>query len=307
MRNAQSAIEIITVYSWAFLIIALFIAIAAILALNRPVQNILFTSCNIQPALPCTDTLLSSGSSGSGSPITYIAVFVNNLQKPIYIPPNGFNLTTSGIGVSGTQSSYGSCYPSLALVGSPVVCNVIVSGYVSPSQGSLVNTLFAITYSICGNDSISSCPAPAYRSTGYSEQTIAPNVPSFYLLNISVYGYGAGYVSGPNAGGPIMTLNGAPYANGQTALLLQGNYIVGAAPPSGYQLSSWTFLSTTSTISNTLSPNAILSMSADANIIGAYTQTSCNSCTIHSSGNIYCPYTCNTLTSCGISRNKCAT
>jgi len=311
VHTGQSAIELITVYSWAFLIIAIFVAVAALLALSRPVQNTIFSACNIQPSLPCTDTLLASGSSSSGTNIRYAIIFVNNLQKPIYIPAGGFNLTTTGLGVSGTQSTYGSCYPSFILVGSPAVCNVVVSGHVQPSSGSLINTLFAITYSICGNDSSSTCPTPAYRSTGYAEQTIAPSYPTFYLLNISARGYGSGYVSGTNAGGPILTINGAPYANGQTALLQAGNYVMGAAPSSGYVFSSWSFLSTTSTLSNSLSPNAILTMSADANIIGTYTQSVCSpasgSCyLLHVGYGIYCPYTCNTLISCGLSRNKCS-
>ena len=84
-RKQQSAIELLTAYSWAFLIIAVFAAAAIALYLAQPAPNYIGSSCNIVPELPCSEAALYS-SGASSSKVTEAVVFTNNLGTAIMFP-----------------------------------------------------------------------------------------------------------------------------------------------------------------------------------------------------------------------------
>ncbi|MEM0148508.1 MAG: hypothetical protein QXY10_02840, partial [Candidatus Micrarchaeaceae archaeon] len=72
----QSALEMLITYSWAIIILTLFIAIAAVISLSSPSSTYMPPTCNIAPTLPCIYSLLTSYS--SSHPAMYLVEFSNN-------------------------------------------------------------------------------------------------------------------------------------------------------------------------------------------------------------------------------------
>ena len=56
--KGQAALEFIVTYSWALIIISLFVVAVLVLSDVRPPVAYLQSSCSIQPLLPCSETLL---------------------------------------------------------------------------------------------------------------------------------------------------------------------------------------------------------------------------------------------------------
>ena len=73
----QSALEFLVTYSWAFMVIALFTVSVFVLTDTKAPLAYLQSSCNIQPLLPCGETLLVYNSV-SPLPI-FIAVIITIL------------------------------------------------------------------------------------------------------------------------------------------------------------------------------------------------------------------------------------
>ncbi len=296
--NAQSAIEFLTTYSWALLIVTVFVAVVFTISFGGGAQQYYPSSCNIQPLLPCLDSELLLP-----TPVTYYVAFINNLQSSIYMPAGAFNAITTGIGVSGTKYTLGNCYPQLAVPGDRVVCVASIPGTTVPYYGTKVNTNFAITYKICNSNLQSSCGSSLYQTSGTGTQTLATaNVP-FYGVNAlaqirssvnsvqlscsaanpgNACAGGGGFGSSKSSGisnvlaNAIIVINGAPYSTGQQLLLSPGNYIVGARVPAIFYLfQQWSSnvptSSTTVTPANTLSANLVLT--APANILMNFSQS----------------------------------
>ncbi|HUY69991.1 MAG TPA: hypothetical protein VMV00_00280, partial [Candidatus Baltobacteraceae bacterium] len=104
----QSALELLTTYSWALLIIAVFVAAVAVINSARPATNYLASSCSIEPLLPCTQTLLTYN---TVSPIKFTLLFTNNLGQVMYFPVNSINITVTNIGTKGITYNVGNCTP----------------------------------------------------------------------------------------------------------------------------------------------------------------------------------------------------
>ena len=222
----QSAVEMLITYSWAMLIIALFVSMIFVLSFSKPASSYIQSSCNIEPALPCDEAIATAAT--STRPIEYIVLFSNNLGAPIYMPSNSFTATTTGLGVSGTATWMGNCTPALAPQGSLILCKAAISGSIAPPLGSLLTDSFEIDYGICGSDSISSCSAAVYKSTGTSEEDFLSA--DINIHSITLY-------DSPSTG--HMSLNGVIYPNNTRVLELPGKYQVYAVPPEGYAFSSW--------------------------------------------------------------------
>ncbi len=215
----QSAIEMITTYSWAILIIAIVIAIILILIGFKPPSDYLQSECNIDPLLPCVDTLLVYNSSG---PMVYTIVFKNNLGRPINISSNGFNLTTTDMGrSSGTNHYLGNCTPGYVSNGGEVMCRVNITGPIKAAVGTSTTTPFYFEYRICSSPT--NCGNTFYKTTGYSTQIVAPAGISFLELKFETY---------PDTG--TINVNGVPYASGTTQFFIKGEYSIFASPPNGY-------------------------------------------------------------------------
>ena len=111
----QSAIEFLTTYSWAFLILGLFIiSIVSIVALpGKSAVTYQPESCYISPSFPCTEPFMATNSLGT----LFLVIFQNNLGTGIYFPEN--TLAYNGIVVTPSFTSnvtYGGyCYPQNAL------------------------------------------------------------------------------------------------------------------------------------------------------------------------------------------------
>ncbi len=287
--KAQSAVEMLTVYSWAVLLITILVAVALILVGSPTGTPSVPASCSIQPLFPCQDTVLTTYSPTYG--ILYYISFINDLQNPMLFPTNSFNLTTTGIGLIGQTSTFGNCYPTFALVGSTVICKVNLAGSYAPAVGTKVNAFFTITYKLCQSNSQSSCSASLYKSSGYSSQAVSTANVVLYSVSFianEVNGF-TGATIGSNA---MIYMNGIPYAGAQNGLVVTtGTYNVFASIPSGFQFSSWS-VNSPSTISSTGSLVSVLSLAGNAVLTVTSTNTVCYTC--YPTAPTVCPSKCTT-------------
>src|SRR5271154_7234717 len=136
MPKQQAAVEFIITYSWAILIISLFVVLVLIISDIRPPQDYLQSTCNIQPSLPCIESLLAYNAT---SPLQYYVVFSNQLGAVLYFPSSSISLNTGATGGSGTSTFLGNCTPSFASEGATVLCRARVSGLkASPGTQEIV-------------------------------------------------------------------------------------------------------------------------------------------------------------------------
>lgn len=273
--KAQSAIELLTTYSWALLIITIFVAVVVVLSVAPSgVQTLPFT-CTIQPSLPCQDSVLLAAA--GTTPITYYITFTNQLATPVTFPVNAFNVSTTSLGVLGSQYSNGDCYPTFALVGSPVVCKAQIAGTVQPPLGSNINTEFTLQYGVCLNQTASSCSANTYKSSGFGTQSLSPSNVVFYSITFSSNDVDNG---GTNIGtNGIIFLNGVSYAPGQSALLtFAGNYALDAQAPPGFYFAFWTINSMSSTVTPINTANTALLFTSNATVTPVFVDQACYVC-----------------------------
>jgi hypothetical protein len=225
-KKGQSAIELIITYSWAFIIIGIFVAFVFVLAGAKAPSQYLPSQCSIQPLLPCPQTLLSAPVSGSSNSLFRVLI-INNLGASIQFAQNQFVVTTTNYGLTGVTNHTGSCSPKFAFKGDEIVCVAQIPGSTLPGVGSQVSTAFTIEYQICNGNSASTCPSAVYRSTGYSIQSLAGGNQGYYNLSLS---------SSPSS---IIDINGNRYTSGTSVFLPIGNYIVLANPPTNYVFNTW--------------------------------------------------------------------
>jgi len=251
----QSALELLTTYSWALLIIAVFVAAVAVINSARPATNYLASSCSIEPLLPCTQTLLTYNTI---SPIRFTLLFTNNLGQTMYFPANSLNITVTNIGTKGITYNTGNCTPALALQGTPVLCTALISGTFKPPVGTQETILFSLNYQLCNGKTKASCASAQYKSAGQSSQTMAPSSILFHTLVIQ---------TNPTSG--LVNLNGVTYLNGANVLLLTNQYSAYAIPPSGYKFTLWG-VSGGSGLSSTVTPNTILNFSSNGTVTASF-------------------------------------
>lgn len=292
--NAQSVVELITTYSWALLIITLFVAIIFIFSGTSSQTSYLSSQCNIQPSFPCLDTLLTS--TNTIKKIQFTVEFVNNLPTPLlFTGSTPFNVSMTNIGASGTSSNKGACTPNFALSGAIVICQVSINGFVQPPVGSNVNSFFTIKYEICQNSNQISCSAnQIYFTSGQSTQSMAPAAVSFYNVKFQITDWTGSIYNGNNG---IIFVNGVPYADSTNALFINtGNYIVFGQPPTGYAFSSFSAVSASSTLLPVNSPNSVatLLLTAPVTMNVIYTSAMCGACYPNSGpgGAPVCPALC---------------
>jgi hypothetical protein len=254
----QAAVEFIITYSWAILIISLFVVLVLLISGTRPPQTYLQSSCNIQPLLPCTESLITYNSS---SPMQYYVVFSNQLGHVLYFPlGSAINVTTTGTSGTGSSNTFGSCTPTFAGLGASVLCTTLVGGNSKPNVGTQVIVNFILTYSICTSApanaiySNSLCPN-FYKSSGYSIQSVAP--PAFKINYVTFK---------TNSNGTII-LNGVSYIDSTTAYLPSGNYTIFAQPNSDKKFIGWIPISS---VKDPCAPNTTFVLnSITTNIINA--------------------------------------
>jgi hypothetical protein len=246
----QSAIEMLSVYSWAIILIAMVVAL--VFVLNGPFApaQYLSSSCNIQPLMLCMHTYLAPYTK-SGNPIKFTLIFVNNMGVTLNFTNQPFNVTTTNVGSVGTLNSTGTCAPSIAHASSEVICTANIYGTVEPPMYSSTSTSFKIGYTICKG---STCSGP-YVSTGTSIQQLSPGAED--LVNLSV-------IANPSNGAVV--INGIKYSSGIVIPLEKENYVIYAVPPRGYSFSNWIIKSQTSNIINANSIQATLVLNSSATL-----------------------------------------
>ena len=255
-QKQQSALEFISVYSWAILIVALFLGIIAVLALSKtPVSN-LSSACNIQPSLPCLGSALSYNAI---NPLHLEIIFVNNLGVTMSFPSNGFNVSTTNVGSPGLAYNIGNCTPSIALQGTPVICQATLSGTLTPQTGSQATTLFTFSYQLCKNNNPSSCQGTIYKSTGTSLQTVALSNTGLYKITFQT-----------NTGNGGIVINGVTYVNNVISYFTAGTYNAFAVPPPSYSFSGWSISSPSSTLSTTLLQATVLTLNSNAVLTASF-------------------------------------
>ncbi|MDE1871268.1 MAG: hypothetical protein KGI06_03445 [Candidatus Micrarchaeota archaeon] len=250
----QSAIEFMVTYSWAIILISLFIVMVILITGSRAPLSYVQSSCSIQPLLPCADSLLSYN---AVSPMQYYIVFSNQLGQVLYFPSNSINATMSSLG-SATSYSFGDCSPDFASEGSQVLCSVAISGKSKPKAGSQQMVYFVLNYKICTTDNAASCGQGLYRSSGYSIQSVSPTGVNFDYVT---------FITSPRGN---IVLNGMSYFNGTSAYLPPGNYVIFAQPQEGMAFSSWSINSQGSNVLNAASQNTILSLASNAEITAEF-------------------------------------
>lgn len=219
----QSALEMLVVYSWAVLLIGLFVALALVISGSTAPSSYLPGTCSIQPLLPCAETLLTSYN--PSSPISFIMEFVNQLGVTMEFPANAINLTVTGVGSPGTNSYYGSCNPSTAANGAHIICYVKIPGTTQPAVGAQTSASFSISYNLCASGS--ACSGP-YISTGTSTQSMIASKVALAYVTLS---------ASPNVG--HIVIDGLNYYTGTDVILVSGKYTIYGSAPSGYTFSSW--------------------------------------------------------------------
>ena len=235
--RAQTAIEFITDYGWALLIIGISIAVLVIYAGPRGTSSKIPSECNIQPSLPCRGVSITSFN--STSKIRFTVSFVNNLGSEIEFTGNEITLTTDNLGKSGQSSTNGLCRPDIVPNGGVIICNVSLSGTSEPSIGTILYNTFNISYTICSSTNIPVCSGN-YITSGWSLQELSPPAAGLHSLSLIV---------SPNDGS--IYVQGIPYVNGTTIPVYPGNYVIYASPNYGYSFSSWS-----NTGSSSLPPSA---------------------------------------------------
>ncbi|MDE1857211.1 MAG: hypothetical protein KGH98_03985 [Candidatus Micrarchaeota archaeon] len=242
-------------YSWALLIIALFVAIIFVVSGSRAPSQYIGSQCNIVPTLPCIQSVISGYN--SVNPITFTMAFNNNLGTAIQFPANAINVTATGLGSTGTSSYLGNCYPSFVTNGGEVICTVPISGSVEPAIGSQVTLPFTISYNICNGKTTGSCTASTYKTTGQAVQNLAQAGVSLYRLTLTT------------TFNSFININGVTYISGSNVLLSGSKYTVFALPVNtNYKFSAWSFTGNSlgSSISSTSAQNATLNLGSNVTL-----------------------------------------
>ncbi len=254
-ERQQSAIEMLTTYSWVFLIIGLVVVVVILYGTSSPSQYIA-SQCSIQPLLPCKETILTAAS--GGSQIQFRALIVNNLAPYMYLPGNSLTITATNLGSYGTSNYTGTCSPVLAAKESQFICTANVPGSLQPSIGTSVTLTLYLKYQICQTFSTSNCPTAQYLSSGTAIQTLSKTSTQYYTLTLH---------SNVNT---LISVQGQEYPSGTSILLPLGTYSAYALAPTGYGFTAWTSsskISLTSTVNQNTSATLTGSGTLTANFI----------------------------------------
>ncbi len=266
----QSALEFVITYSWAMIIISIFVVFVFVLSGTSPPTSYLQSTCNIQPLIPCTESLVSFNSVAS----TYYIVFENQLGSVMLFPGNALNISVTNVGNTGRKYSYGSCSPEFAGYGASILCNATINGVKLPS-GSQTVVDFSLNYRLCTSGGIATCGNDIYSSSGYSIQQVAPSKVSIDSVAFNAYPTGE------------VIVNGVTYFSNTLAYFPSGNYIIYAQPGLGYSFSSWSVSGPPTYVASTTSQNTTLALSSNAFVTANFrlsSQASSSTSTIPSEG-----------------------
>ena len=214
--KAQSALEFLTTYAWAFLIIALFISVIVILTTIKNPQEYSPSSCYITPELLCSGSVFSTNYSSS----TFAITFKNSLGVPLSFPQNSFFVYAPSLNYSYT----GTCNPSyLTKDGIETCIAKITKTY---AVGVQINPVFKIEYSVC--PSPTSC-TQLYNTTGIASDIVTFSKSTFSSIALAT-----------STGTGNILINGVPYQSNTVVELINNlQYSIYAQPPQGYTFNNW--------------------------------------------------------------------
>lgn len=239
----QTAIEYLSIYAWALIILVIAISVIAFLSLSGSNSSTyLPSSCYISAELNCQQMYFMSNSTGSKA-----FIFVqNNMGANMSMPANAFTIQP---GLS-TSLYSGNCYPANAIPGTSIECVAFIPGY-NVNLGTQLNPKIQLSYWTCTKK----CIASEFESSGSSTVYVSGFVPTFSVELQTSTGTGA------------ISVDGVRYSSNANVIFLQGvTYSIVADPPRGYAFSSW---------SNTVEvdiPNSLVA-NATANAVGPGTIT----------------------------------
>ncbi len=146
--RAQSAIEFLTTYGWAILVMLVFVAVLyyyGVFQSSRYVPR----SCDMQPGLTCTSYAILENDSG-------LQIFLsgsNGLGYDIGFGQESAIISAENLGGIGKQNYTGTCAPSIVKKGRGYTCIVnITSTARMPAQGEMRRATIALTYRDCETD-----------------------------------------------------------------------------------------------------------------------------------------------------------
>ncbi len=225
MMKAQSAVEFLTTYSWAFLILGIFVvtilSVVSLPGTNTPTY--LPESCYIAPSFPCSQAFMLTNSLST----EFLVIFQNNLGTGIYFPEN--SLAYNGIvlipALTSNATYGGSCFPQNALPGATVTCNIVMSNYNIPVASQL-NPKFTLMYQICAPR----CTNQVYNTTGTAVTVVNPYKSVVFQVQL---------LTTPTNG--LISVDGVKYPNGANVIFVLGaSYSVYGVPGPSGTFSSWT-------------------------------------------------------------------
>ncbi|MGC8676578.1 MAG: hypothetical protein ACP5T3_03660, partial [Candidatus Micrarchaeia archaeon] len=247
--RAQSAIEFLTTYGWAFIMIAIFIGVVVILVSSKALSGFAPSSCYISPSLPCYGFSILSNSSGSVAAL----LFVNNLGTAMSFSNNGIYAHVA------KYNSTGTCLPANASSGAFVVCISRMPHIVLPI-GSQEYAPFTLSYKICRNGV---CSATVYNTSG----SAVVSVENYKRLIDSIT-----IKTSPTNGS--IAVYGIHYSNNAILPVISGiQYSLFAIPPNKYySLEQW-IVTTNISIDSTVSQSASFIASGNGTIEALFTSS----------------------------------
>lgn len=145
MKRGQAALEFLTTYGWAFLVIIVMIGALAYFGVLNP-SNLLPERCTFSTELPCQDAQITAS---TGKVEFYIQ---NNLGNTAILTRINATFADTGVAVTCTNSSEGPISPSHPLVIAPSASSPILCRFsdVTFQRGAKAKVFVAGNYSVTG-------------------------------------------------------------------------------------------------------------------------------------------------------------
>jgi hypothetical protein len=245
--KAQSALEFLTTYAWAFLIMALFISVVVLLISIKNPQEYSPSACYISPELVCSQSIFYTNSTSS----VFAIMVVNNLGATLQFSQTPFMVYSPYF----NYSYPGNCLPStLPKMGTAVCIVKIPKTY---PVGSQINPNFKLTYSLCPTGA--SCTSFLNTSGVASDIIVYSKMP---FSNITIL---------TNTGTGNVILNGIPYQNNTKVTLINNLvYNIYAQPPSGYRFNGWSYQNGIIVFGSTAQQSTTLYVQSSGQLIASF-------------------------------------
>ncbi|MCL5100334.1 MAG: Ig-like domain-containing protein, partial [Candidatus Marsarchaeota archaeon] len=171
----QSAVEFLTTYGWAILVIAVVISFLYFFILAP--SNLVPTQCTTSSELNCQDMVF-----GANQLISKTVFFLTNAQSYPIENPSVF-VNVSGVGV-GT----GTCSPNYVLPGGAIICNVT---FTKPLRyGSLIDGKISLSGNVCTNLATPGCVSSIPQTYQGNFNTHVVPILSQTGLNVTIISQG---------------------------------------------------------------------------------------------------------------------